>query len=98
MCAGYTLGVDSAELMLALMELAQKAELEVRTLGATSGAQAEAPVASGICRVRGEVWVLLSASDPLEIRLEVLADALKTHRGEWLEGVWLPPAVRDRLD
>jgi hypothetical protein len=97
-CEGYTFGVESAELMLALMELAQKAELEVRTLGATGGAQAEAPVASGVCRVRGEVWVLLSASDPLDVRLEVLADALKTHRGEWLEGVWLPPAVRNRLD
>lgn len=98
MCAGYTLGVDRAELMAALVELAQKAELEVRTLGATGGGQAEAPVASGICRVRGEVWVLLSASDPLEVRLDVLADALKTHRGAWLEGMWLPPAVRDRLD
>ena len=54
-------------------------------------------VASGVCRVRGEPWVLLAAADGLDRRIDVIADALKTHAGAALEGRYLPPAVRARL-
>ncbi len=89
--------MESAQLLQALVELAREAELEVRTLGPAGGSEPEVTAPSAACRVRGEVWVVLSRADPLEVRLEVLADALKTHRGDWLEQRWLPPAVRERL-
>jgi hypothetical protein len=33
----------------------------------------------------------------VEERIAVLAQALRTHAESWLEGRWLPPAVRERL-
>ncbi len=89
--------MTNPELLQALVELAQVTELEVRTLEPTRAAQLELGVASAACRVRGEVWVVLSATDPLDLRIDVLAEALKTHRTDWLEQHWLPPAVRARL-
>jgi len=87
--------VELSELLERLAELAREAGLEVRELRA--GAEGDPAPASGICRVRGETWVLLAASDGLERRVEVLAQALKTHAGHTLEGRYLPPAVRERL-
>ena len=85
------------ELLQALVDLAHATELEVRTLEPTRTAQLDLGVASSACRVRGEVWIVLSATDPFGVRIDVLADALKTHRTNWLEQHWLPPAVRERL-
>ena len=87
--------MELSELLERLAELAREAGLEVRELRA--GAEGDPAPASGICRVRGETWVLLAASDGLERRVEVLAQALKTHAGHTLEGRYLPPAVRERL-
>ena len=84
------------ELLQALVELAQVTELEVRTLEPRI-TQLELGLASAACRVRGQVWVVLSATDPLDLRIHVLAEALKTYRTDWLEQHWLPPAVRERL-
>ena len=87
--------MELSELLNWLSDLAREAGLEVRELRA--GAEGDAAPASGVCRVRGETWVLLAASDGLEKRVEVLARALKTHAGHILEGRYLPPAVRERL-
>ena len=87
--------MELSELLERLAELAREAGLEVRELRA--GAEGDPSPASGVCRVRGETWVVLAASDGLERRVEVLAQALKTHAGQILEGRYLPPAVRDRL-
>ena len=87
--------MELSELLERLADLAREAGLEVRELRA--GAEGDAAPASGVCRVRGETWVLLAASDGLEKRVEVLARALKTHAGHILEGRYLPPAVRERL-
>jgi hypothetical protein len=87
--------VELSELLERLAELAREAGLEVRELRA--GAEGDPAPASGVCRVRGETWILLAASDGLERRVEVLAGALKTHAGQILEGRYLPPAVRERL-
>jgi hypothetical protein len=87
--------MELSELLERLRELAREAGLEVRELCA--GAEGDPSPASGVCRVRGETWVLLAASDGLERRVEVLAQALKTHAGQHLEGRYLPPAVRERL-
>jgi len=87
--------VELSELLDRLAELAREAGLQVRELRA--GGEGDPSPASGVCRVRGETWVLLSASDGLERRVEVLARALKSHAGHLLEGRYLPPAVRERL-
>ena len=87
--------MELSDLLERLSELAREAGLEVRELRA--GAEGDSSPASGVCRVRGETWVLLAASDALEKRVEVLARALKTHAGHILEGRYLPPAVRQRL-
>jgi hypothetical protein len=89
--------LDSAELARELVDLAGAAGLEVRPIGASAGRQDDGNASSGICRVRGEVWVLLAASDPVEEQISVLVRALKTHAGTFLESRYLPPAVRDRL-
>jgi hypothetical protein len=87
--------VELSELLERLAELAREAGLEVREVRA--GAEGDPSPTSGVCRVRGETWVLLAASDGLERRVDVLARALKTHAGHVLEGRYLPPAVRERL-
>ena len=87
--------MELSELLERLTALAGELGLEVREVRAS--AEAEPPVASGVCRVRGETWVLLAAGDGLEQRIDVLSRALKTHAGVLLEGRYLPPAVRARL-
>lgn len=87
--------MELKELRERLAELAREAGLEVREVRA--GGEGEPSPASGVCRVRGETWVLLAASDGLERQIEVLAQALKSHAGQILEGRYLPPAVRQRL-
>jgi hypothetical protein len=87
--------MELSELLTRLQELARELGLEVREVRA--GAEGDPPIASGVCRVRGETWVLLAAADDLDHRVEVLAGALKSHAGARLEGRYLPPAVRARL-
>lgn len=87
--------MELSELLTRLMDLSRELGLAVREVRA--GAEGDPPVASGVCRVRGETWVVLAASDDLEQRIEVLAGALKSHAGAVLEGRYLPPAVRARL-
>jgi len=89
--------MEPADLMQALMDLAREAELEIRLAGTGDGGAPELQTASGICRVRDATWVVLSQSDSVEVQLDVLADALRTHAAELLEERYLPPAVRQRL-
>ena len=77
-----------------LRALAAEVGLEVRA----AGRGPEELAASGVCRVRGDVWVVLSASDPLTRRNQVLAEGLRTHAGAALEGRYLPPAIRALLE
>jgi hypothetical protein len=85
--------VEETELLEALLELAREAQLEVRV----AGADADPPVTSGACRVRGAVWVVLARADPLERQIDALARALRDHAGDFLEQRYLPPALRARL-
>jgi hypothetical protein len=87
--------MELSELYEALAELAREVGLEVREL--RRGAEGDPAPASGMCRVRGETWVVLAAGDGLEERVEVLARAIESHAGSRLEGRYLPPAVRERL-
>lgn len=88
--------MEPQALLDALCELARDAGLAVKRLGAagTEGL----PASGGVCRVRGEVWVLLGDGDPVEERIELLARALRDHAGPALEDRYLPPAVRERLE
>ena len=86
--------MSDAELLEQLGELALAAGLTLRTHRV---GDAERRAASGVCRVRGEIWIVLAAEDPLAERIEVLAEALRVHAADYLESRYLPPAVRERL-
>ena len=85
-----------SELLAELLDLARAAGLEVREIRGAAG-DADFSSASGICRVKGRIWVLLATSDSLDERIDVIGRALATHAREFLESRYLPPAVRQRL-
>ena len=92
------MSVEPAQLLVALLELARDVGLRVRALGVGSGGDAALPASSGVCRVRGELWVLLADSEPVARRVDVLASALCNHAPDLLERHYLPPAVRECLE
>lgn len=92
--------MQSVMLMEALIDLARDAGLEVR--GASDrrdsdSRDGEPALASSTCRVRGAVWVVLSSADPLDVRIDVLAGAIREHAAWITETRFVPPAVRERL-
>lgn len=90
--------MDAAGLLDLLAELAVEAGFRVQVLSASTGSEGEFPPRSGHCRVQGEVRVILAAQEPLEDRIEALADALRANAGPFLESHYLAPAVRERID
>ncbi len=88
--------MQPAELHDALLELAREAGLRVERLPATR--DGDAATRSGVCRLRGELRVLLAPGDGVEDRIEALAAGLRAFGAGPLEGRWLPPAVRARLE
>jgi hypothetical protein len=90
--------VTEPEILVELAALAAQAGLRVESARSAPGSGPEALANSGVCRVRGETWVVLVASDPVAARIELLARALREHAGPWLEGRYLPPALRDLLE
>jgi hypothetical protein len=89
--------VEVAELLRQLIELARDAGLEVRSIAGRAAAEGEPAAASGVCRVRGETWVVLSSADSLDERVAVLARALRELAPGFLETRYLPPALRAQL-
>ena len=87
--------MESRQLLDALVGLAEEAGITVRVTGA---GESDLPPRSGLCRVRGSLLLVLSAAEPLEARIEAAAAALGAHGGALLEGRFLPPAVRERLE
>lgn len=81
--------------LAALVALAEETGLAVRAADPAGG---EGPLGSALCRVRGELWVVLVPADPVEHRIRVLAAALRKHAGAALEQRWLAPALRDWID
>jgi hypothetical protein len=84
--------VERRELLELVLDLARDAGIEIRNEPGSAGVQ------SGVCRLRGSVWLVLSATDPLEEHLAVAAAALREHAGPLLEERYLPPAVRELLE
>ncbi len=80
-----------------LMELARTAGFEVRRASGSAAVDSELPIASGICRLRGVVWVVLASGESLDERNTVLASALRTHAAQMLESRYLAPALRARI-
>ena len=78
-----------------LIALAEEAGIAVRV---ARPPESELPLRSGLCRVRGRWLLVVSASEPLEARIEAVAAALRQHGGAGLEERFLPPAVRERLE
>lgn len=89
--------MEHVNLLEALMELADDAGLEVRVVGGSADRELGTPQTSAVCRVKGRVWVVLAAQDPVSGQLEVLSDALRTHAADYIESHFLPPAVRQQL-
>jgi hypothetical protein len=89
--------VEGEALLDFLVELAQEAGIQVRVIP-RSAAELDPAPRSGTCRIRGSPWLLLASGEPLEDRIEAAAMAVRTHALEALEGRYLPPAVRARLD
>lgn len=88
--------MDAATQLDQLADLAREVGIDVRVLARTPGTDA-AP-ASAVCRVRGEVWVVLSEGDLVADRIRVLSEALREHAGPALAERYLPPAIRDLLE
>ncbi|HSD27233.1 MAG TPA: hypothetical protein VLL75_08010 [Vicinamibacteria bacterium] len=84
-----------AEMLAFLVDLAREGGLQVRTIGSSQG---DPPTRSGVCRLRDGVFVILVGSDPVEDRIAAVVDALREHCPAALEGRYLPPAVRERLE
>jgi hypothetical protein len=81
-----------------MVDVAKAAGLEVRFVDGSSVGEVEGPTRSGMCRVRDGWWIVLSAADPLDRHVEVLAEALRDHGASVLEHRYVPPAVRERLE
>ena len=91
--------MDPRHLLEALLELAERAVLEVRILSASASAQHEfRPQESAACRVGERVWVVLAPDDPPRHQATVLAEALSRYRAETLEGAFIAPGVRDFIE
>lgn len=89
--------MEPHELQRCLVELAREAGLVVRPIRGGSGGEGEPPASSGVCRVGSATWVVLSAADSTEERIEVLARALRERAPAFLERRFLAPAVRERI-
>ncbi len=90
--------MEPSAILEVLLDLARDAGLEVRPVGREGLEPGESPPGSGVVRVKGEVWVMLSSVDPVAIQLEVLAGALRDHAAKLIEDRYLPPAVRSLLE
>ena len=87
--------MEPGALLDALVDLAREAGVTVKELPRGGG---DPPPTSDACRIRGEPWLLLARSDSLEDRIDAAARAVLRFAPEIVEGRFLPPAVRARLD
>jgi hypothetical protein len=91
-------GMPAPQLLEALLELAARAQLEVRVLSRAASQMEHGPTTSAACRVGERVWVVLAPDDPPMHQARVLARALGLQRAEFLDTVFVAPAVRAFVD
>ena len=89
--------MSGEEVLAELLELARAAGLRVQVVRG-AGADGEGPVSSGVCIVAGEPRAVLVRSDSVADRIEVLAGALRSHAGAWLDAHYVAPAIRAWLE
>ncbi len=90
--------MEARAILDALVEVAQEGGVTVRVLPKAAAREGEPLPASNLCRIRGEPWLLLASGESLEDRIDAAAQAVIRFAPEVLEGRFLPPAVRERLD
>ena len=90
--------MEEVDVLECLLEVAAAANLHIEIAGRDARSDSERPLASGVCRVRGQWWVILSRADPVSAQIQMLARALKTHALDVVEARHLPPAVRAVID
>ena len=91
-------GMQPGPLLEALLELADRAEFEVRVLS-MSGSDVEfRPIESAACRVGSRIWVVLVPDDPPAHQANVLAEALGRFRAGFLEEIFIAPGVRNFIE
>ena len=90
--------MEEKDVLEALLELAREAGMRVERAGRESQEADLPPLASGVCRVRGEIWIVLSNRESIAVQIGTLGDALRTHAAELIESRHLPPAVRAALE
>jgi hypothetical protein len=91
------LGMRDEDRVAALLELAARAELEVRVLSLRAAAEDGAPRQSAACRVGQRIWVLIVPDDPPAHQAAALAQALGHYRAGFLETCFIAPALRDYI-
>ena len=89
--------MSPAEVLEALTDLCREAGIEVRRVRVGPEASVEPAVRSGVCRVRGVLWLVLCDADGVEERIGAAADALRGYAPDFVDGRYLPPALRQRL-
>lgn len=90
--------MQESEILEVLLELAAEAGMRVKIAGQSAATQDALPLSSGVCRVHGELWVILSNVEPASAQIRVLAAAIRTHATSLTEDRHLPPAVRAWLE
>jgi hypothetical protein len=90
--------MEPGALLEALLELADRADLEVRVLSTPGSGGEFRPTESAACRVGERIWVVLAPGDPTYHQASVLAAALGRFRADFLEDTFVPPGVREFLD
>jgi hypothetical protein len=90
--------VKDEDILEVLLELAAEAGMRVKVAGREARGAEAMPLASGVCRVRGELWVVLASSEPVSAQIRTLGAALRAHAAPLLEARHLPPAVRAALE
>ena len=90
--------MEPGAILDALVEVAQEGGVTVRVLPKAVAREGEPLPTSNVCRIRGEPWLLLAPGESMEDRIAAAAQAVLSFAPGLLEGRFLPPAVRERLD
>ncbi|NNL84760.1 MAG: hypothetical protein HKP27_03865 [Myxococcales bacterium] len=89
--------MEREEVLACLLALAREQGIAVHQQDALRRGERDLLPRSGLCRVRGEQWLVILDHDSLEDRIAAAAEGLSKVAGEALEGRYLPPAVRREL-
>ena len=90
--------MEERDILGVLLEVADDLGFRVQVAGREARSVDALPLTSGLCKVRGEWWIVLSSAEPPAAQIRILAEALRKHAGTALEERYLPPAVRAVLE